>query len=407
MRKALGSNWILALLFVGWSLGNLDRYVMNYAILPITEDLQLSATAKGIVISSFFAGYALMQMPGGWLADKLGSRKVLIAAVTLWSIFTGFTGAAWSLGSMLVVRFLFGIGEGGFQPAASKLIAESFPVEKRARAMSILLTSGGLMAFITPLFATTVLESIGWRHMFMYIGGIGIVFAVLYWMFIQNPRSAAAAEPDRDELPAVRAGFKELFKMPLLWGLLIAYFCIYAVNWGLSGWLPTYLVDVRGLSLESLGVLQMIPSLASFVGLFAGGYLLDKLAGGRERLAGAVSCAIIGVMIYLMFTAGSVTGFMVYQSVTSLFMAFVLILLPAIVLKRIPSHSTGSAMGMVNTGGQLAGFAAPTAIGFMVDAFDGSYDAASWLLIGCAAVCVVALLGLNYNKGVAAEEQVS
>src|SRR4249920_337217 len=112
-------NLILTLLFLGWALGNLDRYIMNYAVLSITEDLNLSASSTGLILSSFFAGYAIMQLPGGWLADRFGARRVLITAVIMWSIFTGLTGAAWSLTSMIIIRFLFGIGEGGFQPASS------------------------------------------------------------------------------------------------------------------------------------------------------------------------------------------------------------------------------------------------------------------------------------------------
>ncbi|MNI35172.1 putative sulfoacetate transporter SauU [compost metagenome] len=316
------------------------------------------------------------------------------------------TGAAWSLGSILVIRFLFGIGEGGFQPAASKLIAGVFPQEKRARAMSILLTSGGLMAFITPIFSAYVLDSIGWRHMFMYIGIVGIVIAVLYWLYIHNPEPTATVSPTpaADSSRAPQTGFKQLFRTPMMWSLLLAYFSIYAVNWGLASWMPTYLSDVRGLSMKSLGLLQMIPSVASFAGLFLGGYLLDKMpSGGKERYAGAFSCAVIGVMLYLMFNASSMTGVIIYQSVTSIFLAYVLIMLPAVVLKRIPASSTGSAMGMVNTGGQLAGFIVPTAIGLMVDAFDGAYDAAFWMLIGFTLICGAALLGLNYSKGAVQE----
>ena len=78
LMSARKRNWFLALLFLGWALGNLDRYIMNYAVLSITEDLKLSASSTGILLSSFFAGYALMQLPGGWLADRFGARKVLI-----------------------------------------------------------------------------------------------------------------------------------------------------------------------------------------------------------------------------------------------------------------------------------------------------------------------------------------
>ena len=163
-------NWILALLFLGWALGNLDRYIMNYAILHITEDLHLSASSTGILLSSFFAGYAIMQLPGGWLADRFGARKVLMTAVIIWSIFTGLTGAAWSMASMIIIRFLFGIGEGGFQPSSSKIIAQTFPKEGRARAMSIMLSSGGIIALIIPVLSVTLLTTIGWRTTFVIMG---------------------------------------------------------------------------------------------------------------------------------------------------------------------------------------------------------------------------------------------
>lgn len=169
-------NVILALLFLGWSLGNLDRYIMNYAVVSITGDLQLDASSTGIILSAFL-GYAIMQIPGGWLADKFGAKRILLMAVIMWSIFTGLTAIAWSLTAMIVIRFLFGIGEGGFQPASSKIIATIFPKEERGRAMSIMLTSGGIVSLIVPLLAAYLLGTIGWRMMFIIIGAIGAIIA--------------------------------------------------------------------------------------------------------------------------------------------------------------------------------------------------------------------------------------
>lgn len=102
-------NWkyvIITMLFLGWSLGNFDRFIMNYAILGISKDLHFSASETGIVLSSFFAGYAIMQIPGGWLADRFGFRKIIITALLAWSIFTVLTGFAWSLLSIILIRFL-------------------------------------------------------------------------------------------------------------------------------------------------------------------------------------------------------------------------------------------------------------------------------------------------------------
>lgn len=387
---------MLALLFLGWALGNLDRYVMNYAVLAITEDLQLSASSTGLLLSSFFAGYAIMQMPGGWLADRFGPKKVLLGAVIMWSIFTALTGAAWSMASMILIRFLFGIGEGGFQPASSKIISLTYPREERSRAMSVMLSSGAIVGLFVPILSATLLNTIGWRTMFVIIGAIGAIIAVSYWKFIKLPKE----ESDSTSVTAGQKGsFSILFKTPMMWNLLVAYFSIYAVNWGLATWLPTYLVKVRGLDLISLGWLQMIPGIASLAGIYASGYLLDKLPKGRERVAGSIACVLIGILLYLMFHAASVPMFITYQTIVTLVISFVIIMLPSVVLKNLPSHVTGTGMGIVNTGGQLAGFITPLAIGFVVDAFNGSFDAAFWMLIAFSVVCIGALLTMNYEKG--------
>ncbi|MFS0553410.1 MFS transporter [Brevibacillus sp. 179-C9.3 HS] len=397
MVSARTRNWILALLFLGWALGNLDRYVMNYAILSITEDLSLSASSTGLLLSSFFAGYAIMQMPGGWLADRFGARKVLIASVVMWSIFTGLTGAAWSMASMILIRFLFGIGEGGFQPASSKIIATIFPVKERSRAMSVMLSSSAIVGLFSPILSVWMIQTMGWRTMFVVIGAIGAIIAFLFWRYIKLPQAESATNTAGSDQP--KSSVAMLFKTPLLWSLLIAYFSIYAVNWGLVTWMPTYLTKVRGLDMISLGWLQTIPGFATLVGIYVSGYVLDKLPKGREKIIGSLSCVVVAVLLYFMFTASSVTMFITYQAIVSLFLSFVIILLPSVVLKNLPSRVAGTGMGIVNTGGQLAGFITPMAIGFIVEAFNGSFDAAFWMLIGFAVICIGALLSLNYEKG--------
>lgn len=398
MVSAKQRNIILLLLFVGWAIGNFDRYFVNYAILSITEDLQLSPTSTGAILSAFFLGYALMQIPGGWLADKFGSRRVLLASVFLWSVFTALTGAVWGLTSMLMIRFLFGLGEGGFQPSSSKLISQTFPVNKRAWAMSIMLSSSGIITLIVPVLSAYMLTTIGWRISFLILGAIGILITVLYWIFVKIPedvkqdlKEAAGAAPDNI--------FKELLKTPLMLNLFIAYFSIYAINWGLATWLPTYLVNVRGLDIISLGWVQTVPGMAMVLAMFLSGYLIDRLKDGMEKVVGAFSCIVVAVILYLMYNAPSVTLFVTYQTIVMFFISFVILLLPAVILKRLPSTVTGTSMGIANTGGQLAGFVTPLAIGFIVDMFNGSYNAAFIMLIVFAVICTISLLTLNYKKG--------
>jgi MFS transporter, ACS family, glucarate transporter len=396
--KALeGKNFILALLFAGWSLGNLDRFVMNYAVISISQDLHLNAASTGFLLSSFFAGYALMQIPGGWLADRYGSRKVLLTAIITWSIFTALTGAAWSLNSILIIRFLFGIGEGGYMPAGSKLIAQTFPFSERGRAMSIVLSSGAFLGILSPIIATTMMATIGWQTMFYLIGIIGIVLATLFWYYIKDPKPDVANV--QEELNSHQStSLLQLLRYPFIWSLFIASFSINAINWGLLSWLPTYLVNVRGLELIELGWIAAIPGLSAIIGTFGSGYILDKLPKGKEYIYGVISAVCIGILLYLMFNAGSVTEFMIYQTIIMIFGAFIIIFLPTNVLKTVPSQIVGSAMGFVSFGGQLAGFITPIIIGFIVEASKGSFDGAFWLLIGFALICALSFISFFIKK---------
>ncbi|MDM5335256.1 MFS transporter [Ureibacillus composti] len=381
---------LLVLLFIGWALGNLDRYLMNYAVVYIGEDLSLTNTETGLVLSSFFLGYAIMQLPGGILADRFGAKRVLLLAVIVWSIFTGLTAVAWGLGILLVIRFLFGIGEGGFQPSASKLITTYYPENERSKVMSIMLSSSAIMAMLVPIISAVLLMSIGWRAFFVIAGTIGVIIAILYWKVV--PKDSVAVRTE--DAPQIKGILVKLFKMPFMWSLVLSYFTIYAVNWGLNSWLPKYLTDVRGLDLLSIGGLQLIPGFIMILSMFFSGYIIDKIDLKISKYIGAFFALLLAVFLLLMFNANSITLFIIYQCIVTFVMTFVVLLLPSFILKKIPAEYAGSAMGMANTGGQIAGFVTPTLIGFMVDVFDGSYNAAVWLLVAISIVCVIAILSI-------------
>ena len=378
---------IIAILFLGWSLGNFDRFIMNYAILGISEDFQLTASATGIVLSSFFAGYALMQIPGGWLADKFGYRKVLIIAVLLWSIFTFFTGSAWSFWSLILIRFLFGLGEGSYFPAASKGIANWFPRNERSKAMSIMLTSGTIMGVVSPIIGTMLMQSIGWRMIFYIVGGIGFLIALLFYFFLHEQSQPKTVKP----ASKTKSPLRDVLKTPMIWNLFIAYFSIYAINWGLSAWMPTYLLNVKGLDLTSVGVFSAIPAFAGIIAMLASGYILDRLPEGKDKLLAAVFGLLTAISLYLMAFAPNITLFVVYQSVVTILLSFNIILITSVPLKILHEDVVGTANGFINTGAQFAGVLTPMLIGFLVDFFGGSYNAAFILLICFALLCSIAL----------------
>ena len=142
----------------------------------------------GWVLSIFALGYALFQVPSGIAGDKYGPRKVLTVVVTLWSIFTAFTGLAWSYTSMLVVRFLFGAGEAGAFPNMARAIYSWIPVKERGITQGINFSGSRIgSAFALPLVAWLI-TAIGWRMSFYVLGGIGVLWSLAwYWFFRDNP----------------------------------------------------------------------------------------------------------------------------------------------------------------------------------------------------------------------------
>jgi MFS transporter, ACS family, glucarate transporter len=401
MVSKLSQNWkyvIIILLFLGWSIGNFDRFFMNYAILGISKDLQLSASQTGIVLSSFFAGYALMQIPGGWLADRFGFRKIIIIAVFAWSVFTILSGMAWSFMSLILIRFLFGIGEGSFFPSASKGIASWFPQNERSRAMSFMLTSGTIMGVITPIIGTQSMQSVGWRIIFYIAGAIGIIFVLLYVFFLKERKGSTVGITEN--LAKSKAPLREVLKTPIIWNLFIAYFAIYAVQWGLMAWMPTYLVEARNLDLTSVGYISAIPAFAGIIAMLGSGYILDKLPEGKDKVIAAIFAVLTAVFLYLMAFAPNIAMFAVYQSVVTVFMSFNIILIISAPLKMLSEEVVGTANGFINTGAQFAGVLTPMLIGFLVDAFDGSYTVAFIMLIMFALLCAGSLFLIGYKKEV-------
>lgn len=391
-------NRILVLLFAGAFLANFDRYIMNYAVLFMSQDLNLSLSATGLLLSSFFAGYTIMQIPGGWITDRFGPKKVLVTAVFFWSIFTGLTGVAWSLVSLIIIRFLFGIGEGGFSPASSKLISITFTEAKRAKVMSIVLSSTGIIGCIIPILSTVILTTIGWRALFVILGVVGIIVTVLYWKFIELPECNPKETDTQIDFSKEYVTIRNVFNEPNIQNLFIAYFSIYIVQWGLATWLPTYFVKHRNIDLITFGWLQLIPGIISIFSFYLSGYVIDKLPISKAKLVGGSSCIGLGISLYFTFSSSSIVSFVTFQTISSLFIVFICVLLPVMLIKQFSSSLVGTAMGVINTGGQLAGFVSPMAIGLLVEKFNGDFNVVVWMLIIFSIVCAGAILTIKkYN----------
>lgn len=179
---------VILLLIIHYANTYMDRVVIAQAGPSLKEEFALSQTELGVVFTAFTLAYALFQVPGGWLADRFGPRKILTAIVSYWSIFTMATAAAWNRASLVVIRFLFGAGEAGAFPAATRAFSRWLPSTERGIAQGITHSGSRLAGAFTPPIVGLMIAQWGWRSAFITFGLLGFVWgAVWYWYYRDEP----------------------------------------------------------------------------------------------------------------------------------------------------------------------------------------------------------------------------
>jgi sugar phosphate permease len=386
-RSAVG----FVLLYLAYMISYVDRAAISLALAQIGKDFNLQASDLGIVISAFFLGYAAMQIPGGWLADRFGSKFVVVIAIAAWSMFTVMTSFAWSLASLIVIRLIFGLTEGAFPSASVKAVTEMFDKPSRPKLSALLVSSNYAGSMLAPLIMAPLLIAFGWRHAFEVIGFAGVAFALVYFVLVPHIRSFAGNEPTTPQTAVKQASKRELLKNPFLWQLLTVWFGLSCVNKGLDSWMPTYMLQQRGLDLKAVGMLTPIPFLLATIATAIGGWVMTTFFADREKYLLIGSATLTGIFLYAMYKSQTIGGLIFFQSLVYFFKSFVLATVVALPTKILPDDQIGTGVGMVNFGGQSAGFVAPAVMGFLVTG-TGSFDAAfDFLLVMTALAALVAL----------------
>ena len=287
-------NQILFLVMMSVALTYLARVNLSVAGHAVQEDMHFSTVTMGWVFSAFLLGYALMQVPSGWAADRFGPRRVVAVAVLVWAVFTALTGLApvlpvarW-LGLVTVfmlIRFMVGVGEAACFPAGNKLVANWMGPEARGWGASFNVIGVGLGGAITPPLITAVLLRWGWRWSFYVCAGIGIIFALVWYLVVRNrpgpgplagrdSKPSAASMGRQDDPRRQPVPWARLLKSPSVWGLILGYFCQGYPIYFYYTWIFIYLTRVRGLTVQQGGIWGTLPYisialLAPFGGLFS------------------------------------------------------------------------------------------------------------------------------------------
>jgi sugar phosphate permease len=375
---------ILAVLFAAYLLCYMDRMAIATAIPFMAKDFGLSPLGMGGVLSAFFIGYALMQLPGGMLADRFGPRRVMILAIVGWSFFTVLTGLAGSLPVLLGIRVLFGASEGPFPPSASKTLALWFPPDEVGRANGLILAAVQIGAAVAPLCVAWIIAAWGWRAVFYCLLVPGLLLALLVSVFVKDLPAQA-----QHEGPAAMP-LSEVLKMRAVRWSAVTIFLWSIAAWGLMNWLPTYLLQARGFSLPKLGLLGSLPYLAGALGYFLGGYFVDGSFKNRRHVPIASGLLGGGITTYLATLAP--TG---EWAVAALVLSFLCVFIAAggiftLPLVTVPKQAVGAAFGFVNMAAQFAAFLSPLAVGYVLSVTHNDFNIALYGFVGFFIVAAIA-----------------
>jgi MFS transporter, ACS family, glucarate transporter len=373
--------WVIVFAITLAVITYIDRVCISFAATDMQKDLNLTQVEMGWVLAAFAFAYALLEIPGGYLGDRMGPRRVVTRIVVWWSFFTAATAWAWNLGSLVVIRFLFGAGEAGCFPNLTKAFTTWLPERERVRAQGIMWLSARWGGAFTPLLVAWVMGHVGWRHSFEIFGAIGVVWALIFYMWYRDdPLTHPKMNLAEKELLRSSARHAEahanvpwgkLLESRQVWMLCWQYFCLSYGWYFYITWLPTYLRQGRHITLESSALLAILPLFCGGVGNPTSvmlGSLLNRITHSVTMTRRIVACTGF---------AGA-SGFLVYSTtVNDPLSAMIAIGASSFCNDLVMPNAWGAAMdiggkyagtlsGAMNMWGNLGGALSPVAIGYML-----------------------------------------
>lgn len=385
------STTTIALLMGVYIIDYIDRVMIGVALPALGADLGIDKTQQGLVVSAFAIAYMLFQIPGGLLADRFGARTLLVVSLVAWSVFTAATGLVGGLVALLAVRALFGVAQALFPGASFKALAERTTPQARNRSAGLMLASNFVGAGIAPLIVAPIIVAIGWRHTFWVVALGGVLIGLLMWQFLPRPLPREVTEAPHALAGPPAAGPGRVLRSGIVWRYAALFACFNMLSYGMITWVPSYLVEARGLSLVAAGMSAAVPLLISAGAAVAGGWMMSRWFDERARLFVVPVLIASAVLLVLMTQASSATAFTVYQALAMFFSGLATMGILGMPIRALPRELIGSGMGLVNSGGQFAGVLAPLVMGWLAQRFD--YGAAfGFLVVTTVAAALIALV---------------
>ncbi|CAH2900769.1 MAG: Putative transport protein [uncultured Paraburkholderia sp.] len=409
----MSQRWfVVALLFLAGVINYLDRSALSIAAPLIQKDLNFSHAQMGVVFSSFFVGYALFNFVGGVLSDKVGAKRVFGTAMGVWSLFCGATALATGIGSLIVLRVLFGMGEGPFSSSNSKMVNNWFPRKEVASAIGVISSGTPLGGALAGPVVGFMAVQFGWRWAFVAIMLLGLLWLV-FWAATTTEHPQQNSRVTSDEMQLILAGQADehalahsadgsklglghFLRKPIILATAFAFFSYNYVLFFFLSWFPTYLTEAHHLSLHDMSIATVIPWVLGSIGLAAGGFISDlilRLTGkpllSRKIVLGTCLGAA-AVCVALAGRVASTESAVALMSVSIFFLYVTGAVYWAVIQDTVPREHVGGVGGFVHLLANLAGVIGPAVTGFIVQATHGAYGSAFVLAGGIAvlgAVC--------------------
>ncbi|GBU19482.1 MULTISPECIES: MFS transporter [Methylobacterium] len=378
-KRMSATNSVLFLLCLMYFITYLDRVNIATAGGVISQDLGLSNTQFGLILSAFAYPYAIFQVIGGSVGDRFGARRTLLVCGMIWAAATILTGLVGGLISLFLARVLLGFGEGATFPTATRAMQNWTAPGRRGFAQGITHAFARLGNAVAPPIVAFLIYHVGWRSSFVILGLVSFVWVGVWWLYFRdNPADhASITQEELDTLPPPRApGVRQAVP----WGALtkrilpvtITYFCYGWTLWLFLGWLPTFFKQSYGLDLKNSALFASGVFFAGVVGDTLGGVLSDKIL---ERTGNVKLARLSIIVIGFLGAAASLTGVfftkdltMVALLLSSGFFFAELVIGPiwSVPMDIAPTYS-GTASGLMNTGSAVAAIVSPIVFGFVVD----------------------------------------
>jgi ACS family glucarate transporter-like MFS transporter len=413
---------ILLMLFVVTTFNYADRAILSIAGTAMKSELGFDAVTMGFIFSAFSWAYVLGQLPGGWLLDRYGSKRVYAASIFIWSLFTllqggvHFLGVLWAVPALFMLRFMVGLAEAPSFPANGRIVAAWFPTTERGTASAIF---NSAQYFATVLFAPLmawITHAYGWSETFVVMGAAGLVLSMIWMRVMHSPKDHPRMSPaelahirdggglvDMDQgLAASKGGqvnrgvklgyLKQLLSNRMLAGVYLGQYCINTITYFFLTWFPIYLVQERGMSILKAGLVASLPAICGFLGGVLGGMISDRLIKRGLSLTWARKIPIVAGL--LLSTSMILCNYVDTQWLVVGIMALAFFgkgvgaLGWAVVADTSPKEIIGLTGSLFNMFGNIAGITAPIVIGYIIKQ-TGSFE---WALVYVGANALLAVI---------------